>query len=211
MYIGDQNNTLGRTLENDFTEAERLVREFGNSGEKIVFFVDPQPPITEFTYVNKEVEKEVYNYETGEIETITTLELEKVPTSEVAISSYDRQTANTKVCKRGNQCDINGEITLINPVTGLPVDPPYGFLMSIKCETSTDSVINCQNFTTRTENILTHDENVFSYTFTTNQNDPTGIYLATVSITSKFKELNPETQLTEFIRRDGVLRVEIVA
>lgn len=212
-YIADQEGSLDQTLTDDFTEAERLVREFGNSGEEIVFYIDPQPPLTEWTYVETEVitQERFYNNETGKVETrdITTTEIEKVPTSEVSVTSYDRQTADTKVCKRGNQCDITGEITLIDPNTGLEIPPPYGFLMTIHCDSSTDPVLNCGNFNPRVQNELTFADKSFKYTFTTSNKDPTGFYQAKVSVASKFKVVDPTTGFESLVTRDGVLRVEV--
>lgn len=209
-FLADSQGSFEEKFQDDFTEAKRLVNEFGNSGEKIVFYIDPQAPIAEYTYVETEVETEVFNYDTGEIETVTTTEVEKVKTSEISVNSYDRQTANTKVCKRGNQCDITGEITLIDPTTGLEIQPPYGLLMQIVCETSHDPILQCSNFSARSQNILTFGDKSFLYTFTTNSNDPLGTYSALVSITSKFTITDPETGNERPVTRDGVLKLEIV-
>lgn len=211
-YFISTDSNFEASVKQDYTEARRLVNEFGNSGEEIVFYLDPKPPITEFTYVEKEVEKIVFNNATGETETVTVKEIEKVPTSEVSVYSKDRQTGNLKVCKRGHQCDITGEITLIDPVTGLAIDPPYGFLMIIECETSHDPYIqSCQSFSPRVVNDLTFGDKSFKYTFTTDsRKDPLGFYTAQISVTSKFKFTDPTTGLQRPEVRDGVLRVEVV-
>lgn len=209
MYVASENDALDRTLTEDFTEAKRLVNEFGNTGEEIVFYIDPQPPITEWVYVDVIQEERYYNNATGKVETREVVTQEQVPSSEVTVESYDRQTANTKVCKRGNQCDITGEITLIDPSTGLEIPPPYGFFMQISCQTTTDPVLDCNNFTPRTKNDLTFADKSFKYTFTTTPNDPTGFYTAQISVASKFKTVDPLTGYESLVRRDGQLQVEI--
>lgn len=208
-FVASSNDKLDQTLQEDFTAAKQLVHKFGNSGEEIIFYIDPQPPITEWSYNEIQVEERFYNNDTGKVETRTVTEIEKVPTSVVLVESYDRQTADTKVCKRGNQCDITGEITLIDPNTGLEIAPPYGFFIEIKCQTTSDPILNCGNFSTRTFNDLTYADKSFKYTFTTTQNDPTGDYRATVSVASKFKIVDPLTGFESVERRDGTISVKI--
>lgn len=196
----------------DYTEAQELVKKFGNSGEEIVFYLDPQPPVTEYTYVEKIIEKEVIDNVTGEITIVEEKELEKVPTSEVTVYSKDRQTGDIKVCKRGHQCDITGEITLIDPNTGLAIDPPYGFFLSVECDQPNDPLIHsCQAFDTRTQNILTFGDRSFKYTFTTDtRDDPLGFYVASIAVTSKFKITDPTTGLERPEVRESSLRIEVV-
>jgi len=207
---------LQQSIKSDFSEASsqarRLVYEFGNAGEQIAFFQDPQAPVTEWTFVEQEVTKDIVNDITGEIETVTQTELVKVKTSEVEIYSQDRQTGDRKVCKRGHQCDITGEITLIDPNTSLVIDPPYGFLMIVECETSNDEFIHsCQPFNPRVVNQVTYGDRSFKYTFVTSKKDsPLGIYTATVQVTSKFMVTDPETGLQKPVVNTGVLRVELV-
>ena len=71
VYLADSNESFDETFVEDFTEAKRLVNEFGNSGEEIVFYIDPQPPVTEFTYVETEVttQERFFNNATGQVET----------------------------------------------------------------------------------------------------------------------------------------------
>lgn len=211
FWLVTANENLGSDIQADYTEAERLVREFGNSGEEIVFYLDPQPPTSEYTYVEKEVEKQVYNNATGKVETVTEIEFEKVPTSEVTVYSRDRQTGDTKVCKRGNQCDITGEMTLIDPITGLVIDPPYGYFLSIECIEARDPAItSCQSFSSRADNKLTYGDKSFKYSFTTNLNDPIGTYSVQISVTSKFKVADPDTGLERPVVRDGFLDLELI-
>lgn len=194
------------------SEARKLIYEFGNAGENINFYLDPPPPLTEFTTIEQEVTKDVLNEATGVIETITTTELVEVPTSEIEVYSQDRQTGDRKVCKRGHQCDVTGEITLIDPNTLLPIDPPYGFLLVVECETSHDEFIHsCQPFSPRVVNEVTYGDRSFLYTFTTSPKDsPLGIYTVTVQVTSKFMITDPQTGLQKPQVNTGVLRVELV-
>mgnify|MGYP001562561566 CR=1 FL=1 len=211
-YVAYDSMNLQQATEKQFSEAKRLIHEFGDSGEEIQFFLDPQPPLTEFTYVENQVQKTVFNNNTGQYENVTATEIEKVPTSEITVNSYDIQSATTnKICKIGNQCKISGQITLIDPATGLEIPPPYGYFIQITCETSTHDVMNCNNFDTRVENIMTYADKSFSYTFTTDQNDPPGQYVVLVSVASKFTTTDPETGSQIKVRRDGILNLELVA
>lgn len=209
-FVAYDDSELDKTINRADSEAKKIIHEFGDTGEQIIFFGDPQAPLTEFIYVEKDVTKQVYNNSTKQYENVTTTELEKIPTSEVGITSLDLQRGDTKVCKRGNQCKITGEITLIDPNTKLEIAPPYGFFLQVSCESSNDPVMNCNNFTPRIQNIITHADKSFDYTFTTDRNDPTGFYTVLVSVASKYKSLNPETQLEEYVRRDGTLRLELI-
>lgn len=171
-------------------DAKSFIAKFNDYGEQIEIYADPQPPRTEIVYEEKIVEVPV----TDENGTIThyenkteTVAVEKEITSDVSVQVQDRQTQKYKYCIRGHQCDITGKITLIDPITKNVIDPPYTFSYIVRCLSTNDPhITSCQAWEDRSDTIITFGDRTFAVSFTTDRDDPLGIYEAEISVTSKF-------------------------
>src|SRR3990167_3627651 len=84
-------------------EARQLITQFTKSGEYIGFDVDPLPPVTKYIYDSN-------NVITGKIQNDGTIipvtEEEAKQLSVVDLNVQDRELSQTKICKKGYQCDI---------------------------------------------------------------------------------------------------------
>src|SRR3990167_224549 len=176
----------------DFQANVKAIIHSFETGDQIIFDGIIDSPVTEFIYVEKQV-TETVTLENGTQINQTKTILEKVDTTKslVTVSAQDRQTGDTLVCRLGHQCDVTGKITLIDPTTNKEIQPPYGFLINIKCINANHPVMTCNNFKEIVSTERTFPDSTFKYTFTTSQAiNPPGDYLATVVITSKFKVNN---------------------
>jgi len=191
--------------ENIEAEAMKKIQTFGDSGEYVEWDLLPLPPKQEYIWQQTEVqvEKEV----DGKIILVNETITEKVLTaeSEILMELKDRQSGDTRVCKRGHQCDVTGKIILIDPISGLQLKPIM-FHYQIICRTSQDPVLICDNYTGLTDTILSYPDSTFKVSFTTNQNDPTGMYELFVRATSKYKDADDQP-----VQRESSLDIELIA
>ena len=177
-------------LDESHREARALIQTFGD--ESIAFDLEPQPPKTEFIYIEVEKEVEVTN-ENGTITTQNQTTLEKVPTSEIYSEIADRQTGNIKIVKRGHQADITGTIILLDPVTQIQIPPPYSFHFTLDCASDNEWC----NLDPIGVNEITDGQGKFKYTWTTTSKDSLGSYVAFVRITSQALDSNGNRQVLE--------------
>ena len=186
-------------------KTKELIHSFIDTGDQIIFEGVIESPVTEFIYVEKQV-TETVTLDNGTQVNQTRTVIERVDTSEsiVSVSATDRQTGDALVCHLGHQCDVEGKIVLIDPLTNQQVQPPYGFLIQIECISTNHPVMTCNNFKTISSTERTFPDSTFKYTFTTSQTtNPPGKYIATVVITSKYKVNN------EFIEETGTREILI--
>ena len=187
-----------------YKEAKTVIHNFA-TGDSIEFLGEIEAPVTEFIYQEKIITEQV-TLENGTQVNQTTTVVEKVPTSDLSLSVQERQSGDSLTCRLGYQCDIKGKITLINPNNGLEVDPPYGFLITIECITSNNPDVGCNNFDTIQKNWRTDADKSFIYTFTTSkQFHPPGEYMATVVISSLFKNSDGD-----IIEETGTQKINVV-
>ena len=194
-----------KTGENVYSEARRLIHEFP-TGDQIIFEGNIQEPITEFIYQEKQVTTTTTLDNGTQIEKTETV-IEKVPSSELQLSVQERQSGDYKVCRLGYQCDISGQITLIDPNTGKEIQPPYGFFLQIECINADHPVMTCNNFDIIVVQERTQSDKSFKYTFTPSASkNPPGDYMATVVITSKFKDARDQ-----YIEFEGTQMIKMIA
>ena len=176
--------------------------------EKVGFLSDPPAPSLEYEWVQKIIQVEEKQEVDGEITTVLVNKTitEKVPTpeSQLILDLQDRQTGNTKLCKRGNICDVYGIIELYDPNTGLKLSPVvlhYQFF----CVESTDPRLLCDNYLGDSETVLTYSDSTFKVSLVTDSSDPTGFYELFVTVDSKFKQPNGQPY-----RHENVKQIEVV-
>jgi hypothetical protein len=189
----DNDSAVRENIQQDYGEARQLLATFGQ--ESIAFDLEPQPPSTEFTYIQEIEEAEVIvvdeqGNETTEIQNVTTTK--KVLTSEIYAELKDRQTGQIKIVKQGHQADITGTIILIDPVTTGTISPPYSLHFTLDC--------NFRNGCTTDPigiNTITDGEGKFKYTWSTSGRDTIGEYHAFVRVSSQTLDGHGNKQVLE--------------
>ena len=180
-------------------EARQLITQFTKSGEYIGFDVDPLPPVTKYVYDSN-------NVITGRIQNDGTIvpvtEEEAKQLSSVDLSVQDRKLSQIKVCKKGYQCDITGSITLIDPVSGDRIPPPYFYSLTIDCDYRDFCALSPSMSVKPT---LTFNDGTFKYTFVVTEKIPIGEYQVTVYVTSYYTNENDEQA-----RRMATRLIEVV-
>ena len=167
-------------------EARQLITQFTKSGEYIGFDVDPLPPVTKYVYDSN-------NVITGKIQNDGTIvpvtEEEAKQLSNVDLNVQDRKLSQIKVCKKGYQCDITGSITLIDPMSGDKIPPPYFYSLTIDCDYRDFCALSPSISIKPT---LTFNDGTFKYTFVITEKIPIGQYQVTVYVTSYYTNEDDE-------------------
>ena len=161
-------------------EARQLITQFTKSGEYIGFDVDPLPPVTRYVYdENKNISGIIQNDGT----TIPVTEEEAKQLSSVNLDVQDRNLSQTKICKQGYQCDITGIISLVDPVTGDKIPPPYFYSLTVDCDYRDFCALSPSLSVKPT---LTFNDGTFKYTFVITEKIAIGEYQVTVYVTSYY-------------------------
>ena len=169
-------------------EARKLITQFTESGEYIGFDIDPLPPVTKYVYdENKNISGIVQSDGT----TIPVTEEEAKQLSSVNLDVQDRNLSQTKICKKGYQCDITGVISLVDPVTGDKIPPPYFYSLTVDCDYRDFCALSPSLSVKPT---LTFNDGTFKYTFVITEKIPVGQYQVTVYVTSYYTNEDGEQE-----------------
>lgn len=181
-------------------EARQLITQFTKSGEYIGFDVDPLPPVTKYIY---DADKNI----TGKIQSDGTIipvsEEEAKQLSTVDLNVQDRNLSQTKICKKGYQCDITGTISLVDPVSGDKLPPPYFYSLTVDCDYRDFCALSPSLSVKPT---LTFNDGTFKYTFVITEKIPVGQYQVTVYVTSYYTNEDGEQE-----RRLATRLIEVVS
>jgi hypothetical protein len=160
------------------SEARQLITQFTKSGEYIGFDVDPNPPVTQYTYKQKELLRTVTLANGTQInQTETVYEQVETPQTSISIGIQDRNLQQPKICKLGYQCDITGMINLIDPLTEKKIPPPYPY-----------------------------SDGTFRYTWIPTEKIGIGEFRATIYVTSKYTNQDNENERRIAVRTIQVVR-----
>jgi hypothetical protein len=180
-------------------EARQLITQFTKSGEYIGFDVDPLPPVTKYVYdVNQQITGIVSA--NGTVTPVTEEEAKEL--SLLTLDVQDRELSQSKICKKGYQCDITGKIVLVDPETGDKLPPPHKYSLTIDCDYRDFCALSPSLSIKPT---LSFNDGTFKYTFVVTEKIPTGEYHVTVFVTSFYTSNDGEQE-----RRMAVRTLEVV-
>jgi len=174
-------------------EQIRKITDTFETGTQVLWDLEPTPPTTETVKIEVEKTREVTS-EDGTVTEETYTEIEEIPSSEIYLYQQDRQTGQSKICVRGHQCDIIGQVSLISPITLEEVTPPHTVHFQISCE--------FQEFCNLlggeiSRTLISDGEGNFKYTWTTTYKDVIQDYHAFVRVTSQFEDVDGNRILDE--------------
>ena len=179
-------------------EARKLITQFTESGEYIGFDIDSSPPVTKYVYDSNNIITGKVDA-LGNITPVTEEEVKELTTLDVNVQ--DRKLSQSKICKKGYQCDITGIVNLIDPATGNRIPPPYSYLITISC----DYRDFCSLSPSLSSNGVSFSDGTFKYTWVITEKVTVGEYEVSVYVPSHYTNENGEQE-----RRLAIRMIEVV-